>query len=94
MKLKIFVISSLSVEDHKELRVPRERSKRKDMVKPWDGSWDFSFSLCSRHTTCRACLVFLYESYCKFLLQVVFFHIEVMASFWEDFREVRSTFWH
>ena len=64
------------------------------MMKPWDGSWDFSFSLCSGLTTSRTCLVFLYESYCKFMLLLVFFHNETIASFCEDFREVRRTFWH
>ena len=48
------------------------------MIKPWDGSWDFSFSLCSRRTSCRTCLVFLYESYCKFMLLLVFFHNETI----------------
>jgi len=90
----MFLGSLLWAEDHKEFSDFIECSKRKEIMKPWDVSCDRSFSVCCWSTAFNICLVFLYESYWTFILQLVLFHKGLMLSLSEDLRELRKTVWH
>ena len=94
LKLKVFADSLLWVFDHSALSSFRACSRRKDMMKPCDGSWDWSLLVCLSRKDFKVCFVFLQISYWMFVPTLVFFHNFVIVSSRDDLREERNVVWH